>query len=56
VDEDVRDVVLQGRGQPPALPGELGVVRHHVLYLLLLRPECADAVRKVRDAPKNLAC
>ena len=53
VDEDVRDVVLLGRGQPLALLGELGVVCHRVLHLLLLCPERADAVRKIRDAPKN---
>ena len=53
VDEDVRDIVLQGRGQPLALLGELGVVCHRVFHLLLLRPKCADAVRKVRDTLKN---
>ena len=53
VDEDVRDVVLQSGRQPPALLSELGVVCHRVLHLLLLCPKCADAVRKVRDAPKD---
>ena len=53
VDEDVRDIILQGRGQPPALLGELGVVCHRVLHLLLLCTKCADVVPKVRDAPKN---
>ena len=53
MDEYVRDIVLQSGGQPPALLGELGVVCHRVLHLLLLRPKCADAVRKVHDAPKN---
>ena len=53
VDEDVRDVVLQIGGQPPALLSELGVVCHHVLHLLLLRTKRADAVRKIRDAPKD---
>ena len=53
VDEDIRDVVLQSGGQPPALLSELGVVCHRVLHLLLLCTKCADAVRKVRDAPKN---
>jgi len=53
VDEDVQDVVLQGGGQPPALLGELGVVCHCVLHLLLLRPNLADAVREIRDAPED---
>ena len=53
VDEDVRDVVLQSGGQPPALLSELGVVCHRVLHLLLLCTKCADAVRKVCDAPKD---
>ena len=53
VDEDVRDIVLQGSGQPPALLGELGVVCHRVLHLLVLRPRCADAVQEIRDAPED---
>ena len=53
VDEDVRDIVLQGRGQPPALLGELGVVCHRVLHLMLLHPRFADAVREIRDAPED---
>jgi len=53
VDEDVRDIVLQSGGQPPALLSEPGIVCHRVLHLLLLRTKCADAVRKVRDTPKN---
>src|SRR6185369_1310995 len=36
VDEDVRDVVLQSGGQPPALLSELCVVCHRVQHLLLL--------------------
>ena len=53
MNEDVRDVVLQGGGQPPALLSELGVMCHRVLHLLLLCTKGADAVRKVRDAPEN---
>ena len=53
VNEDVRDVVLQSESQPLALLSELGVVFYRVLHLLLLRTKCADAVRKVRDAPKD---
>ena len=53
MDEDVRDVVLQGGGQPPALLSELSAVCHRVLHLLQLCTKCADAVRKVCDAPKN---
>ena len=53
VNEDVRDIVLQGEGQPPALLSELGVVSHRVLHLLLLCTKGADAVREIRDTPKN---
>ena len=44
VDEDVRDIVLQGGGQPLAFLSELGVVCHHVLHLLLLCTKGADVV------------
>ena len=53
MDEDVRDIVLQGRGQPPALLGELGVVCHRVLHLLVLHPRCADVVQEIRDASED---
>ena len=53
VDEDVRDIVLQGGGQPLAFLSELGVVCHHVLHLLLLRPKRADVVREICDAPED---
>ena len=53
MDEDVRDVVLQSGGQPPALLCELGVVCHRVLHLLLLCTKGADAVREIRDTPEN---
>ena len=53
MDEDIRDIVLQSRGQPPALLSELSVVCHRVLHLLLLCTKGADVVREIRDAPKN---
>ena len=53
MDDDVRDIILQSGGQPPALLSELGVVCHCVLHLLLLCTKGADAVRKIRDAPEN---
>jgi len=50
VEEDVGYIVLQGGCQPPALLSELGVVRHCLLYLLLLCAKGGDAVREIRDA------
>ena len=42
VDEDVGDVVLHGRGQPPILLSKLDVVSYGVLHLLLLCAKGSD--------------
>ena len=53
VDEDVGDVVLHSRCQPPVLLSQLGVVCYGVLHLLLLCAQGGDLAREVRDAPHN---
>ena len=53
VDEDVGDVVLHHRSQPPVLLGQLGVVCYGVLHLLLLCAKGGDLARKVGDDPHD---
>ena len=53
VDEDVEDVVLHSRCQPPVLLSQLGVVCYGVLHLLLLCAKCGDLAREVGDAPHD---
>ena len=53
VDEDVGDVVLHHRSQPPVLLGQLGVVCYGVLHLLLLCAKGSDLAREVGDALHN---
>ena len=53
VNEDVGDVVLHCRCQPPILLSQLGVVCYGVLYLLLLRAKGGDLAREVGDAPHD---
>ena len=50
VDEDVGDVVLHRRSQPPVLLGQLGVVCYGVLHLLLLCAKGGDLAQEVGDA------
>ena len=47
MDEDVGDVVLHGRFQPPALLSKLGVVCYGVLHLLLLCAKGSVLAREV---------
>ena len=47
VDEDVGDIILHGRCQPPALLSKLGVVCYGVLHLLLLCAKGTDLAREV---------
>ena len=47
VDEDVGDIILHGRCQPPALLSKLGVVCYGVLHLLLLCAKGSDLAREV---------
>ena len=53
VDEDVEDVVLHSRCQPPVLLSQLGVVCYGVLHLLLLCAKGSDLAREVGDASQN---
>jgi len=53
VDEDVGDVLLHSRCQPPVLLSQLGVVCYGVLHLLLLRAKGGDLAHEVGDAPHD---
>ena len=53
VDEQVGDVVMHGRCQPPALLSQLGVVCYGLLHLLLLCAKGGHVGREIRDAPQN---
>ena len=53
VDEDVGDIVMQSRCQPPVLLSQLGVVCYGVLHLLLLCAKGSDLAREVGDALHN---
>ena len=53
VDEDVGDVLLHSRCQPPVLLSQLGVVCYGVLHLLLLCAKGSNLAREVGDAPQN---
>ena len=50
VDEDVGDIVLHHRSQPPVLLSQLGVVCYGVLHLLQLCAKGGDLAREVGDA------
>ena len=53
VDEQVGDVIMHCRCQPPALLSQLGVVCYGLLHLLLLCAKVGDLAREVGDAPQD---
>ena len=53
MDEQVGDIVMHGRHQPPALLSQLGVVCYGLLHLLLQCAKGGDLGREVGDAPHD---